>query len=179
MKRDLLQMLDALLVGRPLEKTLDAGKGMLEVEYRLALFRGDRLQLKKRIVAGEQPVNEARYLVPGVRLARLDRFENFDLLRSGDPGDVEALGCPKVAVHHKLLDLRDQPEQGQALVDAPGLLEAELCGQGLDRVAALEQPLVSLGLFEPEEIADTILFLASDAARSITGQFISVDGYYE
>jgi NAD(P)-dependent dehydrogenase (short-subunit alcohol dehydrogenase family) len=59
------------------------------------------------------------------------------------------------------------------------LLEAELCGQGLDRVAALEQPLVSLGLFEPEEIADTILFLASDAARSITGQFISVDGYYE
>lgn len=32
---------------------------------------------------------------------------------------------------------------------------------------------------EPEEIAGTILFLASDAARSITGQFIGVDGGFE
>jgi NAD(P)-dependent dehydrogenase (short-subunit alcohol dehydrogenase family) len=29
---------------------------------------------------------------------------------------------------------------------------------------------------EPEEVAATILYLASDAARSITGQFVSVDG---
>lgn len=34
-------------------------------------------------------------------------------------------------------------------------------------------------LVEPEEIAATILFLASDAARSITGQFIGVDGGFE
>jgi NAD(P)-dependent dehydrogenase (short-subunit alcohol dehydrogenase family) len=32
---------------------------------------------------------------------------------------------------------------------------------------------------EPEEIAGTILFLASDAARSITGHFIGVDGGFE
>jgi NAD(P)-dependent dehydrogenase (short-subunit alcohol dehydrogenase family) len=32
---------------------------------------------------------------------------------------------------------------------------------------------------EPEEIAETILFLASDAARSITGQFLGVDGGFE
>ena len=32
---------------------------------------------------------------------------------------------------------------------------------------------------EPEEIAATILFLASDAARSITGQFIGVDGGFQ
>jgi NAD(P)-dependent dehydrogenase (short-subunit alcohol dehydrogenase family) len=32
---------------------------------------------------------------------------------------------------------------------------------------------------EPEEIAAMILFLASDAARSITGQFIGVDGGYQ
>jgi NAD(P)-dependent dehydrogenase (short-subunit alcohol dehydrogenase family) len=34
-------------------------------------------------------------------------------------------------------------------------------------------------MVEPEDIADTILFLASDAGRSITGQFIGVDGGFE
>ena len=34
-------------------------------------------------------------------------------------------------------------------------------------------------MIEPEEIADTILFLASDSARSITGQFIGVDGGFQ
>jgi len=32
---------------------------------------------------------------------------------------------------------------------------------------------------EPEEVAATILYLASDAARSITGQFVSVDGGFQ
>lgn len=32
---------------------------------------------------------------------------------------------------------------------------------------------------EPEDIADTILFLAGPAGRSITGQFIGVDGGFE
>jgi len=34
-------------------------------------------------------------------------------------------------------------------------------------------------LVEPQEIADTILFLASDKAKSITGQFIQVSGGFE
>jgi 3-hydroxybutyrate dehydrogenase len=31
------------------------------------------------------------------------------------------------------------------------------------------------GLMEPEDMADTYLFLASDAARNITGQSLGVD----
>lgn len=39
---------------------------------------------------------------------------------------------------------------------------------------------VSLRSFiEPEDIADTAMFLASDSASKITGQFISVDGHLE
>ncbi len=73
----------------------------------------------------------------------------------------------------------------------PGATRGERLEQGMIRFAeanaiTVEQAFdVYLGrqatyrLVEPEEIADTILFLASDAARSITGQFISVDGGYE
>jgi NAD(P)-dependent dehydrogenase (short-subunit alcohol dehydrogenase family) len=39
---------------------------------------------------------------------------------------------------------------------------------------------VSLRSFiEPEDIADTAMFLASKNASKITGQFISVDGHLE
>jgi len=45
--------------------------------------------------------------------------------------------------------------------------------EGLER-AALDVPLGRVG--EPEDVADVILFLASRAARYITGQVIVVDG---
>lgn len=47
--------------------------------------------------------------------------------------------------------------------DADALLEQTLAGQAL------------AGLMEPEDMADTYLFLASDAARNITGQAFTVD----
>jgi NAD(P)-dependent dehydrogenase (short-subunit alcohol dehydrogenase family) len=37
----------------------------------------------------------------------------------------------------------------------------------------------SRAYIEPEEIAETILFLASDKAKSITGQFIGLDGAFD
>ena len=41
------------------------------------------------------------------------------------------------------------------------------------------QRQASRAYVEPEEIAETILFLASDKAKSITGQFIGLDGAFD
>jgi 3-oxoacyl-[acyl-carrier protein] reductase len=60
---------------------------------------------------------------------------------------------------------------------APGLIETDMLG-GLDqatranRIAAT--PLGRVGM--PEEVAEVVRFLASDAARFVTGQVIGVDG---
>lgn len=62
------------------------------------------------------------------------------------------------------------------------VLTAFAAANGLDRAAAEARYLAraATGAFvEPDEIAATVLFLASDAARSITGQFIGVDGGFE
>lgn len=59
----------------------------------------------------------------------------------------------------------------------PGSIRTEgLDGLGADAIAVMERhiPLGTLG--EPQDIADTAVFLASDGARFITGQTIVVDG---
>ena len=59
----------------------------------------------------------------------------------------------------------------------PGSIRTEgLAGLGQDAIASMIEhiPIGSLG--EPEDIAHTALFLASDGARFITGQSIVVDG---
>lgn len=60
----------------------------------------------------------------------------------------------------------------RAYAQANGLSEEDATAHYLRRQAT--------GRFvEPEEIAAMVLHLASDAARSITGQFISIDGGFE
>jgi 3-oxoacyl-[acyl-carrier protein] reductase len=59
----------------------------------------------------------------------------------------------------------------------PGSIRTEgLAGLGEDAIASMIEhiPIGSLG--EPEDIAHTALFLASDGARFITGQTVVVDG---
>ena len=60
---------------------------------------------------------------------------------------------------------------------SPGVVMTDMmAGFSEDDVAALkdETPLMSLG--SPEDIADAVLFLASEKARFITGQVLSVNG---
>jgi NAD(P)-dependent dehydrogenase (short-subunit alcohol dehydrogenase family) len=63
---------------------------------------------------------------------------------------------------------------GPGIIQTP--LTQEYMKQNPERVSAAiaNTPLGRLG--EPEDVADVVAFLASDAARFITGQTIYVDG---
>jgi NAD(P)-dependent dehydrogenase (short-subunit alcohol dehydrogenase family) len=54
---------------------------------------------------------------------------------------------------------------------------AELDGRPLEEVKALRLKEIPIGRFiQPEDLANLVLFLCSDAASAITGQAIAVDG---
>lgn len=65
----------------------------------------------------------------------------------------------------------------------PGLIQTPMsdqmvaAGQG-DALKAMEQSIPMKRVGRPEEIADAVLWLCSDAASYVTGQSISVDGGY-
>ena len=64
---------------------------------------------------------------------------------------------------------------------APGLIESNMTA-AMKGVEALEKPQIGrtpMGRWgTPEDVAPSILFLASDQARFITGQTLNVDGGY-
>jgi 3-oxoacyl-[acyl-carrier protein] reductase len=60
---------------------------------------------------------------------------------------------------------------------APGFIETDMTSGLSDKVKELTKESIALKRFgKPDNIADTVLFLASDAGEYITGQVISVDG---
>jgi NAD(P)-dependent dehydrogenase (short-subunit alcohol dehydrogenase family) len=65
-------------------------------------------------------------------------------------------------------------------IDAVIEAEAKARGVAAEKVRTAYLRQSSMRTFvSPDEVADTILFLASDAARKISGQSISVDGHTE
>jgi NAD(P)-dependent dehydrogenase (short-subunit alcohol dehydrogenase family) len=67
-----------------------------------------------------------------------------------------------------------------ARIDAVIAREAEHRGLPVEKVREVYLRQTSMRTFvSPDEVADTILFLASNAARKISGQSISVDGHTE
>lgn len=60
---------------------------------------------------------------------------------------------------------------------APGYIRTEMTAQLPEKVSGEMLAQIPMKRFgEPDEIADLVLFLASDAAKYITGQTIAVDG---
>ncbi|MFU8861517.1 MAG: 3-oxoacyl-[acyl-carrier-protein] reductase [Cyclonatronaceae bacterium] len=60
---------------------------------------------------------------------------------------------------------------------APGYIRTEMTGQlKEDVLKAIEESIPMGRSGEPEDVADAIIFLASDASRYITGETIRVDG---
>jgi NAD(P)-dependent dehydrogenase (short-subunit alcohol dehydrogenase family) len=65
-------------------------------------------------------------------------------------------------------------------IDAVIRREAEQRGLSFEQVREVYLRQTSMRTFvTPDDVADTILFLASDAANKISGQSLSVDGHTE
>jgi 3-oxoacyl-[acyl-carrier protein] reductase len=102
---------------------------------------------------------------------------------ASEPRDVNAASPAKAAVHiwSKGLSRMVAPDGITVNCVPPGRIHSEQVDERLhptaesrDAFVAANVPLGRLG--EAEEFADVVLFLASDAARYVTGQILHVDG---
>jgi 3-hydroxybutyrate dehydrogenase len=186
---DQVRDLAASLGGRPVELLInDAG---LQHVARLEDFPEERWDVLMDVML-KGPFLLTQAVLPGMRTAGFGRIVNI--------GSIHALVASPfksayVAAKHGLLGLSKVLALETAAADitvntiCPSyirtpLVDAQITAQarahGISEQEVIErimlEPMPKKQFITPEEVAATIEFLASDAARNITGQTIVIDG---
>jgi 3-oxoacyl-[acyl-carrier protein] reductase len=97
---------------------------------------------------------------------------------TGNPGQANYCAAKAGLIGFTKAVARELAPRG-VLVNAvaPGFIETEMTAQLPDATRAALQSQIPLGqVGQPEDVAAAVCFLASDAARYITGQVLVVDG---
>lgn len=98
--------------------------------------------------------------------------------RFGPPG-VAPYAAAKGALNAFTMSLARElaPDNIRVNAVAPGVIDTPFhAATPPERLAALKEMIVMKRLGQPEEVAEVILFLASDMARYITGECIDING---
>ncbi|MBI3947087.1 MAG: SDR family oxidoreductase [Armatimonadetes bacterium] len=98
--------------------------------------------------------------------------------RFGPPG-VAPYAAAKAALNGFAMSLaREQaPDNIRVNAVAPGVIDTPFhAATPPERMAALKEMILMKRVGQPEEVAEVILFLASDMARYITGECIDING---
>ena len=139
-------------------------------------------------------INCSKEVIPHMRKQGAGRIINISSIFGKQPGGLVDYDSIKAAVIMFTKDLGNYLASSNILVNAvcPGPILTQLWegpGQlgdqfgklmgmpGPEAIKAIAKQMIPLGHYgDPEDIADTVAFLASDRAKFITGQAINVDG---
>jgi 3-oxoacyl-[acyl-carrier protein] reductase len=96
----------------------------------------------------------------------------------GNPGQIN-YAAAKAGIIGMTRTVSKEMASRQITVNAicPGFIETDMTAKIPDKLKEEAKKRIPAGVFgTPQDVAETVAFLASDAARYITGQYLAVDG---
>jgi len=96
----------------------------------------------------------------------------------GNPGQIN-YAAAKAGIIGMTRTVSKEMASRQITVNAvcPGFIETDMTAKIPDKLKEEAKKRIPAGVFgTPQDVAETVAFLASDSARYITGQYLAVDG---